>query len=102
MKPSAIPFLILLTVVISCKRERAATRRDLTVTCGSAREIGKLSSELREASGIAASRTQAGVFWMHNDSGSEPVLYRTNASGAILSAVRVAGATNVDWEDVAV
>jgi hypothetical protein len=97
MKRSTIAAIIILAIVGSCKRER-----DATVSCEGAREIGRLSSQLREASGLAASRTHRGVFWMHNDSGSEPVLYSTDAAGKIRSRMRVPGATNVDWEDVAV
>ena len=32
-------------------------------------ELGPLPPELREASGLAVSRTQPGVLWAHNDSG---------------------------------
>jgi hypothetical protein len=99
MKRSTIATIIVVTILSSCKRERGT---DLTVSCEKAREIGRLASDLREASGLAASRTHHGVFWMHNDSGSEPVLYSTDEAGKIEGRIRVPGATNVDWEDVAV
>lgn len=58
-------------------------------------------AELAETSGLAASRRHPGVFWTHNDSGGEPVLYAVDANGTLLGRVRVAGATLTDWEDLA-
>jgi len=57
---------------------------------------------VRESSGIVASRRQAGVYWTINDSGSPPVLYAMDATGKSLGSFRVAGARNVDWEDIAI
>lgn len=54
-----------------------------------------------EASGLAASRRTDGLYWTHNDSGGEPVLYALAADGARRGAVRLAGAVNFDWEDCA-
>lgn len=54
-----------------------------------------------EASGLAASRRNADVFWTHNDSGGEPVLFAVNADGSRRGAVRIAGTNNFDWEDCA-
>jgi hypothetical protein len=57
--------------------------------------------ELAEASGIAASRRNAGAFWAINDSG-DPVVYALDAMGAITGHVRVTGAQVEDWEAIAV
>jgi hypothetical protein len=54
-----------------------------------------------ETSGIAASRRQADILWVHDDSGGAPVLYAVNTTGKKLGAVRVTGVKNDDWEDVA-
>jgi hypothetical protein len=59
------------------------------------------ASRLIESSGVAASGRVPGVLWTHNDSGDEPRLYATDSAGRDLGAVRVAGASNVDWEDLA-
>ncbi|PWT92844.1 MAG: hypothetical protein C5B55_05560 [Blastocatellia bacterium] len=53
-----------------------------------------------ESSGIVASRTQPGLYWTHNDSGDGPFLYSFDQSGKSRGVWRVAGATNVDWEDI--
>lgn len=58
---------------------------------------------LRECSGIVASRKHPGVFWVHNDSGSPPQLFAIDAVGKHLAGpVQVIGATNRDWEDIAI
>lgn len=50
---------------------------------------------------MAASRTHAGVLWTHNDSGGDPALYAIDAAGKLLGETRIGGATNQDWEDIA-
>jgi len=55
---------------------------------------------LVESSGIAPSARVGGVYWTHNDSGDEPRLYATDSAGDDLGSVLVAGAENIDWEDL--
>ncbi|MBM3659420.1 MAG: hypothetical protein FJW95_07930 [Actinobacteria bacterium] len=58
-----------------------------------------------ELSGIVASRANAGVWWVHNDSATglvRNVLYALADDGASRGAFTVTNATNVDWEDIAV
>ena len=57
---------------------------------------------LRECSGLVASRRHPGVFWSLSDSGNTSHIFALDAAGRILRAVRVEGARNVDWEDIAV
>lgn len=64
-------------------------------------ELGVLPTELRESSGLAISRTQAGVLWSHNDSGDGPNLYAVDSAGHLLATVTVEGAAARDWEDIA-
>lgn len=64
-------------------------------------EVAPLPPELREASGIAVSRTQPGVLWAHNDSGDAAVLYAIDQRGTLLAKVTVADTTAIDWEDMA-
>jgi hypothetical protein len=59
-----------------------------------------LPGDVREASGAAASRRTAGVFWTHNDSG-DPELFAVDSSGRLVGRVRVGGGVVEDWEDVA-
>lgn len=56
---------------------------------------------LPEVSGIVQSR-QPFVLWMINDSGDEPYVYAVDTRNGLLSKHKLAGAANVDWEDIAV
>ncbi len=58
--------------------------------------------EITEASGIAASRRNPGVLWLHNDSGDGPRVFATNGAGKHLGTFTLGGVQAVDWEDIAV
>ena len=72
----------------------AAQPQRWTPTCA---PVGRtqLLPGVPEASGVAWS---GGVLWTHNDSGA--VLFRIDPDGRTLP-IKVSGATNVDWEDIA-
>ena len=57
--------------------------------------------DLREASGIAASRRVPGRLWAHTDSG-EPVLFALDTRGAVTGRLPIPRVTVEDWETVAV
>lgn len=61
-----------------------------------------LPQALEESSGVATSRSHAGIFWSHNDSGSDPALFAIDSTGTVQARVRVEGASNRDWEDIAI
>lgn len=61
-----------------------------------------LGTPVREASGASLDRRVPGVFWTHGDSGNPPVLFGMGRNGELLGRVRVAGARNRDWEDMAI
>ena len=66
-------------------------------------DAGKLESPLLlEASGVAASRKNPDVLWLHNDSGDAPRIFAARTDGKHLGVVTLAGAKAVDWEDIAV
>jgi hypothetical protein len=56
---------------------------------------------LDEVSGMAASHTQPGRYWINNDGGNGDVLQLIELDGTRVAAATIAGANNVDWEDVA-
>ncbi len=66
-----------------------------------AEPAGRLPAGIREASGLAASRRTPGVYWTHGDSGTEAALFAIGADGAARGRLRIVGAKNVDWEDLA-
>jgi hypothetical protein len=59
------------------------------------------SDELDEISGAVASRTHAGVIWVHNDSGNDPAVYAIDESGTDLGRVDLPDLSARDWEDIA-
>ena len=58
------------------------------------------SPELPEVSGLAASRAHPGLYWAQNDSGDGEKLIAIKSDGSRVATLHVAGAKNVDWEDL--
>jgi len=56
--------------------------------------------DLDEVSGLAASRAHPGLYWAENDSGNGPKLMAIKPDGSRVATMSVAGAENVDWEDL--
>jgi hypothetical protein len=59
------------------------------------------SARITGASGLAASRKNPGVLWIHNDYGPACV-YAMTAEGKHLGVYNLAGAKNRNWEDIAI
>ncbi|HVW12951.1 MAG TPA: hypothetical protein VHB54_03965 [Mucilaginibacter sp.] len=57
--------------------------------------------DLFEISGVAASRINPGILYIHNDSGNPSQVYMTDATGADVGTLNMPVA-NRDWEDIAV
>lgn len=67
------------------------------------RRIAEIQDDaVRESSGLVASRKNLGVLWTHNDSGDGAFLYAFDKTGKKLGVWKVAGASNTDWEDIAI
>lgn len=64
--------------------------------------IAQLSIPNSEVSGIVRS-PQTGHYWVHNDSGNEPLLFCLDQNFKLLTprGIRLQGAHNWDWEDIA-
>lgn len=58
--------------------------------------------ELDEISGVAASRRNAGVYWVQNDSENPSIVYGIDERGRRRGWVRFASVSVEDWEDLAV
>jgi hypothetical protein len=68
---------------------------------GAANPIAQLEERsVKEGSGLASSRRQAGVYWTLNDSGNTPDLFAFDQQGRRLGTFRVEGARNEDWESL--
>ncbi|ASU34168.1 hypothetical protein [Mucilaginibacter xinganensis] len=58
--------------------------------------------DLLEISGVAASRLNPGILYIHNDSGNLNQIYLTDGSGADRGTITLTPVGNRDWEDIAV
>jgi autotransporter-associated beta strand protein len=73
------------------------------VTFSSAIQTGNVqNAAVNEASGIAASRLNPNVLWVHDDSGNPAQVFPMTTSGANLGTYSISGASAIDWEDLAV
>lgn len=83
---------------------QATAARDATAAaaCEVVEKGITLTDGLEESSGVVQSRTHRGVYWTHNDSGHGSDIYPISVDGRQLGKVKVEGATNHDWEDIAI
>lgn len=58
--------------------------------------------DLLEISGVAASRINPGILYIHDDSGNPNQVYLTDGNGADNGTLTLSSVTNRDWEDIAV
>ena len=64
-------------------------------------QVGTIQDpNIKESSGIVASRKHPGVFWTHND-GKKERLYAIDRAGKTLGDFKIDGAKVEDWEDIA-
>lgn len=56
---------------------------------------------ITEASGLVASKTHPGAYYVHNDSGDSARFFALGSAGEDLGTYTVGGATAIDWEDIA-
>lgn len=61
-----------------------------------------VKNTLYEQSGIASSKLNNGILYVHEDSGNANQVYLTNAKGADLGYFTLTTATNRDWEDITI
>ncbi|MFM7617670.1 MAG: hypothetical protein ACKO72_09480 [Actinomycetes bacterium] len=94
----ALGALALLTSGCSAPTVLAACGRRLVASASPA----LVDPALVEISGIAASRTTAGVWWVHNDSGDTARVFALDDTGAVRATLTLPGVTAIDFEDLAV
>ena len=61
-----------------------------------------LVSGLTECSGIVASRNNASVLWVHNDSNDSARLFALDTQGRRLGTYNLTGASHTDYEDIGI
>src|SRR5262245_55994952 len=60
------------------------------------------STSLSETSGIVGSPSLPGTLWVHNDSGNSASFFAISSAGSLQGQFSLSGATNTDWEDIAI
>lgn len=93
--------LVLATVLVTaCDQPGNQKKPDEDMQPVSMERTGWLKNDdLLEASGMMASFSREGDFFLHNDEG-EPVLYAIDEAGDHLGSVEIVPARNRDWEDI--
>ncbi len=92
--------LILLAATTGCERPGAEPAPGgVPASISIAGELERKG--LDEVSGMALSRRNAGMLWLHNDSGSKARVYAVDLEGRHLGRLKIADADNRDWEDMA-
>ncbi len=90
MKTSIIYYGIILAILTGAT---TATAQPINL-----REVCKLDDKASETSALEFTD---GIFWTLNDSGGEAALYPFDTTGVINRKLRIGGASNTDWEDLA-
>lgn len=60
------------------------------------------NDNIDEASGLAASYSNPGILWTHNDSGGENRIFAIDTNGINRATYYLKGADNRDWEDICI
>jgi hypothetical protein len=101
------------SLVVVALAALAAPGCDRTQAPAAVTRAGRVkNARLDELSGLARSTAYPGIYWAHNDGGHEPSLFALRADGSVhvprshggkkaWPGTRILGASNVDWEDIA-
>jgi hypothetical protein len=81
----------------SCKKNRATQ-----LPFGSTPSAAVLSTVIKEASGIADSKLNAGMLWVQEDGGNNTQLYLINRAAQLNKKIFLKNSINRDWEDIAI
>ncbi|PYS99265.1 MAG: hypothetical protein DMF63_11600 [Acidobacteria bacterium] len=102
-----ISIIVVAVVAMSCSQAAPGdptkvSSAELSAEWGKPSIVGRIESkDVKESSGLAASRCQPNVFWTHNDSGDDAYIFAMDETGKDLGTFEVANAQNEDWEDIA-
>lgn len=93
-------FSCLIWMVISCTKKPAEKPDTFSFLEGE--KLAELTEEkIQEASGLAASISNKGLLWTHNDSGNPAEVFLVDRKLNIRLICRLEGIPNRDWEDIA-
>lgn len=98
---SVIALLAALFVAAQTTNQSAADCAPVRVWAPPEQVCELADPRLDEISGMVASRRHPDAYYVHNDSGGEPEVYVVNRKCELRAVIRLPGAKNVDWEDIA-
>lgn len=102
MKVSFVLFT--LSALFFCNKKSSSGGANVTTLLFDTLPTVKLvtPASIREASGIAASKSIPNHLWVHEDSGTPTQLFLIGHDGKIVKTVFLKGIVNRDWEDMAI
>jgi hypothetical protein len=93
-------FLLVSVLIIACEKKNSIMPND---NFDSAVDKGLLeNTDIKEASGLAASLNNKGLLWTHNDSGDKNRIFSIDTLGKGKREFYLEGTENRDWEDMAI
>lgn len=100
---SALAFALTLSLIVVIDAPDSHAAAQACPSFGKAEQVGQLSKRaINEASGLVASRTHSGRYWLHNDSGDSARIFAMTATGSDRGTVNLGGITARDFEDIAI
>jgi hypothetical protein len=102
MNGDALPRLSYPLALLYCLLFSTAALPDASAQWDSYSYAGLMTDPaLNEVSGLAVSRAHPGTIWVENDSGNPAAIYAVRTGGALQATLKIEGAPNIDWEDIA-
>lgn len=89
--------LFLLTSLVFCSK---SSPLDTNISVDSIPTKKAVQPLISEASGIADSKRNKGYLWVQEDSGNPAQLILLGHDGNVKKTIQIAGARNIDWEDM--
>ncbi|HEY5826300.1 MAG TPA: hypothetical protein VIT44_18145 [Cyclobacteriaceae bacterium] len=94
-----IGHFILFLMLLSCRGKEERVEQSTGYFLNNL-ALGKIDKQLEEASGIVASVTNPGMFWVINDSGHPADVFLIDIHAQIRMVCHIKGIKNRDWEDI--
>ena len=102
MRFTIIVVILLSALIVSCRTDGRSLAADKTSGNSPQAKAKFTDQKLNEISGIAASRKNKNVFWVHNDSGDKAQIFAISEDGQLLCTIQMPGIEAQDWEDIAI
>lgn len=93
-------YYFVLFLALSCQREPTDDQGGGPVFETTPKKSTVDATKVKEASGIADSKANAGHIWVQQDSGNPPDIFLLKHDGSLVKSIHLANATNRDWEDM--